>query len=139
MDIKDLSGKIEEVVTSALKSGQGSEEIFERETEKVAKNFFRKNGAQANEVAKQVVQIVKDLKNKVGDDNKALTSIAAGILKGAIGSGRLSVETAKTISENVIKECMSAGIDLKEIPKLLFKNVHQSFLKKRFLAFLKNG
>ncbi len=128
MNVKDLQERVEEIVMSAIKSGQSVEETIENETEKVAKDFFAKSGENAEKIQQTIADIVKDVKSKV-DDSKALTGVAKGMLKGAQEGAKLSLQTAKDVAENVIKECLSVGIDLKEIPKLLFRNFKDTFFK----------
>ncbi len=128
MNVKDLQERVEEIVMSAIKSGQSVEETIENETEKVAKDFFSKSGENAEKIQQTIADIVKDVKSKV-DDGKALTGVAKGMLKGAQEGAKLSLQTAKDVAENVVKECLSVGIDLKEIPKLLFRNFKDTFFK----------
>ena len=128
MNIKDLQERVEEIVMSAIKSGQSVEETIENETEKVAKDFFAKSGENAEKIQQTIADIVKDVKSKV-DDSKALTGVAKGMLKGAQEGAKLSLQTAKDVAENVVKECLFVGIDLKEIPKLLFRNFKDTFFK----------
>ena len=129
MNLKDLHSRIEEIVLSAIKSGQDVEKIVEAETEKVAKDFFEKSGEKSEEIQKVVVSVIKDVKEKSGDNKKAIEGVARGMIEGAQEGAKLSVKTAKDIAEDVVKECISIGLDLKEIPKILFKNFKDTFLK----------
>ncbi len=129
MDLKEMQSKIEQIVTSAIKSGQGTEEIIEKETEKVAKDFFAKNSERSAEIQKSIFAVIKDVKGKTGDNKQAITGVAKGMLKGAQEGARLSIATAKDVAESLVKECVSIGLDLKEIPKLLFQNFKNTFMK----------
>ncbi len=129
MDIKEFTARIEEIVMSAIKSGQQVEEIVEKETEKVAKDFFEKSGKKEEEIQKEIVDVIKDVKEKTGTNKEAITGVSKGLIKGAMDGAKLSVKTAKDMVENIVKECKSVGLDLKEIPKILFKNFKDTFFK----------
>ncbi len=128
MDIKEFTKRIEEIVSSAIKSGQQTEEVIEKEVEKVAKDFFEKSGSRAEEIQGEIFTVVKDVKEKF-NDKKAAIGVSKGLMKGAIEGAKLSMGTAKEMVENIVKECISIGLDLKEIPKLLFSNFKNTFFK----------
>ena len=128
MDIRELYSKVEQIVTTAISSGQDVEQIVEKEVEKVAKEFFSKSGEKLDEMQKVSFDVIKDVKDKVGNNEDALKGVAAGMLKGAQEGAKLSIETAKDMATHLVKQCISIGIDLKDIPLALFKNFKKGFL-----------
>ncbi|BAL80703.1 hypothetical protein [Caldisericum exile] len=129
MDLKELHEKIETVVESALKSGKDVERIIETETEKVAKDFFKNSGNKIDEIQTAIVSVIKSTVDK--SNNKiVIEGVAKGMFKGAMEGAKLSVKTGKDMVENVVKECFSVGLDLKEIPKVIFSNFKDSLTGK---------
>jgi BMFP domain-containing protein YqiC len=122
MDLKELYSRVEQIVTTAISSGQDVEQTVEKEVEKVAKDFFAKSGEKLDEIQKVSFDVIKDVKEKAGDNKDALTGVAVGMMKGAQEGAKLSATTAKDIATNLVKECISIGLDLKDIPLKLFKD-----------------
>jgi len=128
MDIKEFYSKVEQIVTTAISSGQDVEQIVEKEVEKVAKEFFSKSGERLDEMQKVSFDVLKDVKEKTGDNKNALKGVAVGLLKGAQEGAKLSVNTAKDMASHLVKQCISIGIDLKEIPLTLFKDFKKGIM-----------
>ncbi len=128
MDAKELYSKVEQIVTTAISSGQDVEQIVEKEVEKVAKEFFSKSGEKLDEMQKVSFDVIKDVKEKTGDNKDVLKGVAVGMLKGAQEGAKLPMKTAKDMATHLVKQCISIGVDLKEIPLTLFKDFKKGFL-----------